>query len=528
MTIQKTIARNTSVMAAATLLSRVAGLVRDMILARLFGAGMVADAFFMAFTIPNLLRRFFAEGSLTAAFVPTFSKTYHQEGRAVARKVASACLTLLVLVLLLVTAGGLIFSEQIVGLIARGFEGVPGKLELTAHLNAIMFPYILFASVLALLTGVLNVVGHYFIPALSPLVLNLAMIVSAYLGGLWLDAPVIGLAWGVLVGGAMQVLMQIPVLIRHRIVPGLCFGFRHPAVRKVARLMLPGLFGVAVYQINVIVTRVLASFLEEGSVSYLYYGQRLFEFPQGIFIVALAQALLPSLSRQAAEGDMVALKDSLRFSLLLVIIVTLPAALGLGLCAVPVYSLFFMGGQFDYPQVLATAQALAAYAPGLLFVGVSRMLVPTFYALENTRTPVLVSFWTMLVNVLAGLILMQFLGHVGLALALTLASAFNALALLVLLRKRLGPLGLRSLGGQALRCSLASLGMGGVVYFLCALVDWSQPGALLVHGSVLLCSVVLGGGLYFWLCQLLGVSQVNELQKMVRRKLGKRPITDRP
>ncbi len=291
---KKQISKATGIMGLATGLSRVAGLARDMIVASLFGAGFGTDAFFMAFTIPNLLRRFFAEGSLTAAFVPTFADVYHRQGEEEAGRVANICWTLLLLVMVLVVLAGIAASPWIVKAIGYGFRNVQGKLALTDFLNRLMFPYIFFVSLLALLTGILNVMGHYFLPAVSPLFLNLGMILCALVLSPVFSVPITALAIGVLLGGAIQLLIQFPILQKKGIRLRLDFHFRHPAVVRMARLMLPGIAGVAIYQINVVVTRLLASFLPQGSVSYLYYGQRLFEFPQGIFIVSLAQAVLPA------------------------------------------------------------------------------------------------------------------------------------------------------------------------------------------------------------------------------------------
>jgi len=321
------ISRATGVMASATLLSRIAGLARDVVVGRVFGAGYVTDAFFMAFTIPNLLRRFFAEGSLTAAFFPTFSDVYHLEGEQEARRVFNICWSLLLVVMVLICVIGILGSPWLVKGIAAGFSQIPGKLELTDALNRIMFPYILFVSLLALLTGVLNVYGHFFLPSFSHVMLNLALIASAFMAHEFFEVPITALAYGVLAGGALQLLVLYPAMRRHQLRPRLDFNFKHPRVVSIARLMLPGVAGVAIYQINVIVTRVLASFLAEGSVSYLYYGQRLFEFPQGVFIVALAQAVLPTMSQQAAEGDLVALRDSYAFARRLILFGTLPATI---------------------------------------------------------------------------------------------------------------------------------------------------------------------------------------------------------
>ena len=516
------ITRATGVMGLATGLSRIAGLVRDMVVASLFGAGFGTDAFFMAFTIPNLLRRFFAEGSLTAAFVPTFSDVLHKQGEDEARRVAAICWTLLTLVMVAVVVVGILCSPLVVRMIGYGFGSVAGKLALTDTLNRVMFPYILFASLLALLTGVLNVFGHYFLPSLSPLLLNLAMIFCALLLAPHFQVPIMALAIGVLIGGLLQLLLQLPMLRRFGLSLRPDFHFGDPAVRRVARLMVPGLFGVAIYQINVLVTRLLASFLPQGSVSYLYYGQRLFEFPQGIFIVSLAQAVLPAMSRQASLGDREGLKESLRFALVLLNLVILPAVVGLLLCATPIFSLFFMGGAFSFHDVQQTALALCAYAPGLLFVGISRVVVPTFYAMKDTRTPVWISLWTLLVNAGLGLALMGPLKHTGLALALTLSAAVNSLLLIWALRRKIGHLGLRSVGRSVLRAVVPLLAMAGVVYLLLGFGDWAAPGLRLVKGAILASAV--GGGLLVYAggCLLCKVPEADRVMVLLGDKLRRR------
>lgn len=514
------ISRATGIMGLATGLSRVTGLVRDMLVASLFGAGFAADAFFMAFTIPNLLRRFFAEGSLTAAFVPTFSDVLHRQGEAEARRMLNICWSLMLLVMAAVTLTGILASPVVVQAIGFGFGAVPGKLELTDFLNRLMFPYIFLVSLLALLTGVLNVLGHYFLPAFSTVLLNLSMILCAVLLREYFDIPITALAVGVLVGGALQLGVQFPLLRRKGIRLRWDASFRHPAVVKVAKLMLPGLAGVAIYQINMVVSRLLSSFLPEGSVSYLYYAQRLFEFPQGIFVVSLATAVLPAMSRQASAGDTAGLKESLRFSLILIVLVTLPAAVGLLLCAVPVFSLFFMSGAFDFHAVTQTAHALAAYAPGLLFVGISRVVVPTFYALQDTRTPVLIAFWTLLVNAGLGLLFMQIWGHIGLALALTCSSVFNAAVLVWMLRRKLGRLGFGSVLGTLLRIVLPVLAMAGCVYGIMTLCDWSLPGGRWYKGMILGLALTVGGAVYTLGCYLARVREMTELARLIKKKLG--------
>jgi putative peptidoglycan lipid II flippase len=337
-----------------------------------------------------------------------------------------------------------------------------------------------------------------------------------------LGIPIMSLAIGVLIGGVLQLLMQYPILRHMGIRLRLDFNFRDAAVMKIARLMLPGIAGVAIYQINVVVTRLLASFLPEGSVSYLYYGQRLFEFPQGIFIVSLAQAVLPSMSRQASRDDMEGLRSSLRFALSLILLVTLPAMIGLVLCATPIYSLFFMGGAFGAEEVEKTAMALAAYAPGLLFVGISRVVVPTFYALKNTRTPVWIAFWTLLVNGLLGILLMGPLAHLGLAMALTLSSVFNSIALVWALRSKIGPLGLAALLSSLFKLVPAAVLMALFVQGTLSLIEWDLEGHKFLKGMVLGGAVLGGGGIYALVCWLLRVPEATEAAALFRKKLFRR------
>jgi len=521
MTEKKNIAAATMVMASATSLSRVAGLIRDIVVARLFGAGTVTDAFFMAFTIPNLLRRFFGEGSLTAAFVPTYSEVFHQRGEKEAQQLANRCVSLLLLIMLVVVTLGVLLSPWIVQGIGYGFGSIAGKLQLTNRLNQIMFPYIGLVSMLALLTGILNVRGHFFVPSLSPLFLNLAMILSALTIGHLFEQPIYALAIGVLLGGIVQLLMQFPVLFRYKIRLKLDFKFRgDPYLRRIMTLMLPGIAGVAIYQINIIVTRLLASFLPEGSVSYLYYGQRLFEFPQGIFIVSLAQAALPMMSRQVAEDDKEGLRQSLTFAMTLITLFTLPAMVGLIVCAKPIYSLFFLGGEFDLVAMKNTALALICYAPGLIFVGYSRIAAQTFYALKDTRTPVVISFWTLLVNLILGLFLMQFYGFIGLAIALTVASMFNAFMLVVLLQQQVGTFLKRSLSTPILKAIPACLLMALSVSFLLNSVNWLQDGLLLRKSLVLAAAVAVGALIYLGCCYLFKVDEIRQGWQLLRRRRG--------
>ena len=523
MSSKKNIIVPTLIMAAATFMSRIAGLIRDVVVARFFGAGMMTDAFFMAFTIPNLLRRFFGEGSLTAAFVPIYTEVFQQRGEKEAQQLANRCITMLLLIMLVVVAAGVFFSPWIVRGIGYGFGEVEGKLQLTSQLNQIMFPYIGMVSVLALLTGILNVRGHFFLPSLSPLFFNLAMIISALTMGHLFNQPIFALAFGVVFGGVVQLLLQFPALCRYKIKMRLNFNFRGDIyLRKIMTLMLPGIAGVAIYQINIIVTRLLASFLPEGSVSYLYYGQRLFEFPQGIFIVSLAQAALPMMSKQVAINDNDGLRQSLAFAMSLITIFTLPAIIGLIVCAQPIYSLFFLGGEFDVLALENTAWALICYAPGLIFVGYSRIAAQTFYALKDTRTPVMISFWTLLVNLVAGVVLMQFYGFIGLAIALTIASAVNALLLVVLLQRKVGVFVHKSLYLPIVKAIPGCIAMGLIVVYILNQIDWLQSGSIMLKSLYLGGAISCGAIVYLGCCYLFRIDEVRQGWQLLLQRRQKR------
>jgi putative peptidoglycan lipid II flippase len=519
---KRNIARAAGVLGGATVISRVMGMVRDMVVSRLFGAGLATDAFFAAFQIPNMLRRFFAEGALTSAFVPTFSAALNQRGEEDARELANTCFTLLTIVMAAITLAGIVFSPWIVGVMFPGFKSVPGKFELTVLLNRLMFPYIFFISLVALCMGILNTLRHFFTPAISTVFLNLSMILGAVLLYGFFDVPVVALAVGVLVGGCIQLAMQLPVLWRMGYPLRFRFDFANPEVRRIALLMLPATFGVGVYYLNITVSAILASLLPQGSVSYLYYAQRLFEFPQGIFTVSVAQAVLPSMSRQAADGDMAGMKESLAFGLRLTLFITIPAMAGLLACSTPIFSLLFMGGEFDYAKAVNSARALFYYAFGLSFVAMTRVLAPAFYALKDTRTPVWTAFIAFLLNVVFSLLLMGPLLHGGLALATTLSALVNMLLLLWLLRRRIGPFGGRGVALSGLKALAASLPMGLLVYYACQWTDWSLSGHKLTKTLVLGGAVAAGVLVYAGLSRLLRSSEAIEMGTMLRRKMGRK------
>ncbi len=518
---KKNIARAAGVLGFATIISRIMGMVRDMVVSRLFGAGFATDAFFAAFQIPNMLRRFFAEGALTSAFVPTFSEWYTQKGEEEARELANVCFTLLTIVMALVTLLGIVFSPQLVHLMFPGFKAEPSKLELTIFLNRLMFPYIFFVSLVALCMGILNTVRHFFTPAISTVFLNLAMIFCAFFLHNRFAVPITALAVGVLLGGVLQLLLQLPTLYRKGFPIRPRFDFHHPAVRKITLLMGPAVFGVGVYYLNITVGNILASLLPQGSVSYLYYAQRLFEFPQGIFIVSVAQAVLPSMSRQAAAGEMLEMKESLTFGMRITLFITIPAMTGLMICSTPIFSLLFMGGAFDYTKAEKCSVALIYYSLGLSFVALVRVLVPAFYALKDTKTPVLTAFIAFVLNVCFSLLLMRPLFHGGLALATTLSALGNLVLLIYFLRKKIGPFGGRGVFRAGLKALLASVPMAAVVYRAMGLADWSLPGHNLIKAATLGGGVMAGIGVFLLVAHLLRSEEAHDAIGLFRRKVLK-------
>ncbi len=498
------IAERASVVAGATLLSRILGFVRDVIIAFALGAGPIADAFFVAFRIPNLLRRLFAEGSLTMAFVPIFARTREEQGLEEAFAFTRSALAWLLLVLGVLVAGGLLAARGITWLIAPGFTEDPGLFDFTVTLVRICFPYILFISAVALCMGLLNSLGHFLAPALAPCVLNIVLIAVA-LTAVWTQGGVaLYLSGGVLVGGLGQWLLQQPFLRRQGFSWRGSWSLRNRQVTGMAWLMLPTVLGAAVYQLNIIINTVLASFLAKGSISYLYYADRLVQFPLGVFGLAVSTAALPSFSKLAARNESQEFIRTLNASLGLTLFISLPSAAGLMGLGVPLVQTLFERGAFGGASVEATALALVGYAVGLPAFSCVRNLVSAYYALKDSRTPVLVASASLMVNVALGLVLMQFLAHVGLAAAVSVASWVNILLLAFLLRRKLSAwFEWRSDYLAMLLLSLA-IGLGSW-----ATASWGWPA--------LLCIPLWAGG-YLALAFKLKLPEASMITDMMRRR----------
>ena len=480
-----------------TLLSRILGFVRDFVIARVFGAGMLTDAFFVAFKLPNLLRRLFAEGAFSQAFVPILGEYKNKRGEDEARRLVDRVATLLFLVLVLVTLLGMAGAPLLVYLSAPGFAADADKFALTVELTRITFPYILFMSLVALAGGILNTWSRFAIPAFTPVLLNLSFIGMALFATPCFSRPVLALGWAVFLGGALQLALQLPFLRRIGMLPRFVFDWKDEGVRRILRLMAPAVLGVSVSQVSLLINTIFASFLGTGSVSWLYYADRLMEFPSGMLGAALGAILLPSLAKYHASENFDEYSRLLDWGLRLTLLLAAPAALALALIAVPLITTLFHHGAFSANDVFMTRNALVAYSIGLLGLILVKVLAPGFYARQNIRTPVKIALLTLFVTQALNLALIGWLRHAGLALAIGLAACLNAFLLYRGLRRH----GIyQPQPGWAVFCGklvLALLVMGVTLWF-CAgnnadWLHWKLTERLLRLGLL----VTLGASAYF-------------------------------
>lgn len=419
-----------------TFVSRILGFVRDVLIARLFGAGMATDAFFVAFRIPNLLRRLFAEGAFSQAFVPILAEYKNKRTTEEIHQLVDHIATLLGFALFIVTLIGVIAAPLLIYASAPGFSNEPEKFNLTVDLLRITFPYILFISLVSLAGGILNTYGRFSVPAITPALLNVSFIACA----LWLtpfvDPPVHALAWAVFIGGALQLCFQIPFLMRLRLLPRIRLNFKDEGTWRVIKLMGPAVFGVSVSQISMLINTIFASLLITGSVSWLYYADRLMEFPAGLLGVALGTVLLPSLAKHYSSNSTEEYSRLLDWGLRLTVLLTLPAALALALLATPLITTLFHYGAFTDYDVLMTRDALMAYSFGLIGLILVKVLAPGFYARQNIKTPVKIAVITLIATQLMNLAFIIPFKHAGLALAIGLGACLNAGLLFYKLRNQ--------------------------------------------------------------------------------------------
>jgi len=513
------ITKAATVIGTGTLLSRILGFFRDMAIANFFGTGMAADAFFVAFRIPNLWRRLVGEGSLTISFIPVYTEYLTQRSEEETRKVTHAAFTIAGVVLLILTVLGILFSPILIKIVAPGFIQIPEKFELTVTLNKIIFPYLFFMGLFALCMGILNSYRHFFAPAVAPIFLNISIIVSVFLFYHTFKVPVMTLALGVLAGGVIQFLFQIPFLWKRGITFRFNFNFRNPAIKRIGFLMVPGLIGTGLYQMNTFIDMMFASFLPSGSVSYLFFADRLIEFPLGIFAIAVGMASLPSLSGLASQGKIEELKETVSFAFRLVSFISVPAMVGLIALKTPIINLLFQRGLFDYSATEKTAFALLFYSVGLWAIAGSRIIAPAFYSLQDTWTPMKIALICLGANLIFRAVLIFPLMHGGLALATSLSSTLNLILLLRKLGPKLGGVDKRRNIQSLLRIFLCSLPMGLAAYLICSIGDWSTAGNVGEKMLILFSGIVIGIGFYLACSYWVKNEEMLFLLNMVKRKM---------
>ncbi|GAB3281170.1 murein biosynthesis integral membrane protein MurJ [Parahaliea aestuarii] len=509
--------RSSALVGSMTMLSRVLGLVRDIVIAATVGANALADAFFVAFKIPNFLRRLFAEGAFAQAFVPVLADYREQGSHAAVQALINRVAGVLGGSLLLVTGLAMLGAPLVAALFAPGFLDDPRKFDAVSHMVRITFPYLLLISMTGFCGGILNSYGRFAVPALTPVFLNLSLIGAALVAAPWFAEPVYALAWGVALAGVIQLLFQLPSLYRLDLVPRPVWDTRHEGVRRIVKLMVPALFGVSVSQINLLLDTVLASFLPTGSVSWLYYSDRLTELPLGVFGVAIATVILPSLSshRAAARGEDFTL--TLDWAVRMILLVAVPAAVALMVLAEPILVTLFQYGELGSRDVSMASYSLQAYSLGLIAFMLIKVLAPGFYARQDTTTPVRIGIIAMLANMIFNVIFVlpllfwYNLGHVGLALATSVAAWLNAGLLWHRLRKdgvfRFQP----GWGRFVLRLLVATALMAAVAWWLVpAVSELAAMGALRRALSIAL--VCGGGGAAYLLCQVALGARLNQLR----------------
>ncbi len=522
------IARAAGVMSVATFISRILGYVRDMIVAGFFGATGTADAFYVASRIPNLLRDLFAEGATSSAFVPVLTEYQTRYGEKEANELVNSTFLFIIVVVGLICLAGIVSAPAIVAVIAPGFLKDPQKLSETIFLTRIMFPFLFFISLASLTMGALNTRQVFFIPALAPAILNVANIICILILADRLANPIVAVAIGFIIGGFVQFAFQVPsffkkgyTLIGRRGDSGTSQrrAFWHPGLKKIGRLIVPITAGLAITQINIFVSTILASNLPEGSITYLYYAMRLIHFPVGVFGVAMGMAVLPSLSEHAVKGERDKIKEDFSFALRFLFFITVPAMVGLIALRFPIVSTLYQRGKFGAAATIGTADALMFYSVGIwAMVGV-RVIAATFYSMQDTRTPVMAAAATMAINILLSLLLMGPLKHGGLAFANALAAMCNFTILFYFLRRKLGGIGTGRIALSFIKTLSASAVMGFAGWFLAGRYAlWTLNGHGLSKAAHLSTTMVFCVGVYAAIAYSIKSEEMGYIIKKVRKK----------
>jgi len=505
-------------MSIATFISRILGYVKDMILAKFFGATGLADTFFVAFRIPNLLRELFAEGSMSSAFIPVLTEYQTTKGKEEAQRLVRIVFTFILISVGLISLMGIVFTPAIVTAIAPGFLDMPEKFSLTVLLTRWMFPFLLFISLAALVMGALNTRGIFFVPSLAPAMLNIVIITAVLTLSPRMEQPIVAVAVGVVFGGFVQFAFQVPSFFRkgYSLMPG--YDFKHPGLKKMSILILPATMGMAVAQINIFVSTILASYLPDGSITYLYYSMRLIQFPIGIFGVAMGMAVLPTLSEHAAKGEYGKLSDDFSFALRLLFFISVPAMVGLIALREPIINVLFQRGRFDYAATVGTAQALLFYSLGIWCVVGVRIVTASFYSMQDTKTPVKIAVIALLTNVIMSIILMNPLKHAGLALANSIASGINFALLFFFLRKKLQKIDGKKILHSFIKTILASFVMGLIGGMLLRGEIWHISGNILTKAFYLGGTIPFCIGIYLFLSYLLKNEEASYMLEMIKQR----------
>ncbi len=517
---ERALAKSFGIISLSTFLSRILGLFRDVFSASLFGASLVWDAFLVAFMIPNLLRRLLGEGALTSSFVPVFTEYLEKKSKKEAWQLVSVVSSVLLVGLVLIVLLGVWITSLLLDNFSFSF-----KVDLILRLTRIMLPYIFFISLVALSMGILNSFKHFAIPSLSPIILNICWIAALFFicprFGQKLEQKILGLALGILLGGMIQLAVQIPILIKkgfNRSNIGFNLDLNHPGLRRIGRLMAPAVLGLAIVQINIVIDIILGLILGNGAVSALYYGNRLMQFPLGVFAIAMGTAVLPTMSSHVARNDIPRLKQTLSLALRVVFFITIPAAIGLIVLRFPIIRALFQRGHFTSLSTSRAAATLLFYSIGLFAYAGVKIIVPCFYSLQDTSTPVKIGALALGSNIILNLILMWPLREGGLALATAISSMINFCVLFLILRKKIG-----SLDGKRIISSFSRILLSAS---LMGVFCWSISRTVLLYPASLsrqllnIFILVLGGVFTFFAASF--VFRVEELRTVSRWILGKK------
>ncbi|PKN51663.1 MAG: murein biosynthesis integral membrane protein MurJ [Deltaproteobacteria bacterium HGW-Deltaproteobacteria-13] len=514
-------AKAAGVVGAVTMVSRVFGLLRDTVIAAIFGANWMTDAFWIAFRIPTTLSRLLGEGSLTASFVPVFTEYLHKRTKEEALELVYNAFTILSMILAVISVLGIVFSPLIVGLIGHGFTSDPRQFALAVFLNRLMFPYIFVISLGALCMGILNSFRHFTAPALSPVMFNISIIVAALGLRSFFAEPITALAIGVLIGGVLQLAMQWPFLRKFGVKLKFRFNFRHPGIRQAGWMLIPAILGAGVTTINVFIGSTLASMLPGGSVTYLFYADRIMELPLGVFAIAIGTASLPSFSRHVAAGNMDELKSSISFSLRLMLFLTIPATFALMTLNLPIISVLFQRGAFDATSAIYTSEALFFYGMGLWAFSIVRVFVQSFYSLQDAKWPMRAAIISLVINLVVSLALMYSMKHKGLALANSLAATVNVFVLSFVLRKKIGIFLDRSFYTSVLKIILSAVVMVGAIMLVDYFMPWDTSAGFKTRLIYLATAIVAGAGAFFISAYVLKSQEIHALMNMIKKRLSR-------